>query len=155
MKPVLPSRRIALRVIAATAAIPVVGCAAADPSGGGRSSDPEPFGDVLVGNVADIAEDTLRPVPGEPVIIGRDADGLYAMTSTCTHEGCDMIADGHVNAQGVVCGCHNSRFDRNGAVRSGPARSPLQHFAVSVDATGAVTVHGAEPVSASQRTATS
>ena len=82
-------------------------------------------------------------------------DTSYAMTSTCTHAGCDMIADGRVNAQGVMCGCHNSRFDPNGRVKSGPARQPLQHFAVSVDSAGVVTVHGAEPVSASQRTATS
>lgn len=152
MKPVLPSRRIALHVIAATAAMPIVGCAAADPTGG-HSNDPEPFGDVLAGNIADIPENTLRPVEGAPAIIGRDTRGLYAMTSTCTHAGCDMIADGRVSADGVVCGCHDSRFDRNGTVKSGPARSPLQHFAVSVDSTGAVVVHGAEPVSGSQRTA--
>jgi Rieske Fe-S protein len=151
MSPVLPSRRIALHVIAATAAIPIVGCAAADPSGG-HSNDPEPFGDVLAGNVAEIPENTLRPVNDAPVILGRDSGGLYAMTSTCTHAGCDMIADGRVNADGVVCGCHNSHFDRNGRVTSGPARAPLQHFAVSVDSTGAITVHGAEPVEGTQRT---
>jgi Rieske Fe-S protein len=85
------------------------------------------------------------------VCIGRDAQGVYAMTLTCTHEGCDMGTEGSVSASGVVCDCHGSRFDVDGAVTQGPATSALQHFAVTVDAAGALTIDGATTVASSVR----
>ncbi len=119
--------------------------------GGGSGSEPEAFGSVAAGNVNAFPVGTLLAVAGAPVILGRDAGGLYAMTSTCTHEGCDMAAEGSIGANGVYCGCHGSRFDVNGAVVQGPANVPLAHFAVSVDAAGNVTVDGSAKVSASMR----
>jgi Rieske Fe-S protein len=84
--------------------------------------------------------------------LGRDADGFYAMTLICTHQGCDMSRSGLVNSAGAVCGCHGARFDRNGNVVSGPARSALVHFAVAVDsATGVVTIDTDTVVSSSER----
>jgi Rieske Fe-S protein len=139
------TRRVFLRTTAAMGL--TLGCA------GGSGSDPEAFGKVSAGNVSALPVGTLLAVAGAPVIVGRDASGLYAMTSTCTHEGCDMAADGSVDASGVFCGCHGSRFDPNGGVLRGPATAPLAHFAVSVDATGNVTVDGGAKVSASTRTA--
>jgi len=124
-----------------------LGCAS------GSGSEPEAFGSVAAGNVSTLPVGTLRAVAGAPVIVGRDASGLYAMTSTCTHEGCDMAADGQIGSNGVFCGCHGSRFDANGGVLQGPANAPLVHFAVSVDAAGNVTVDGSAKVAASTRTA--
>ncbi|HTQ03668.1 MAG TPA: Rieske (2Fe-2S) protein [Polyangiaceae bacterium] len=118
-------------------------------------SDPETFGSVSAGNVSNLPVGTLRVLAGAPAFIGRDAGGLYAMTSTCTHAGCDMAVDGNVTSSGVLCGCHGSRFDANGDVVSGPANAPLAHFAVAIDAAGNVTVDGGSKVSASTRTAVS
>lgn len=126
----------------------VVGCGS--PTSG---AEPEPFGDAGAGLLADLPEGTLRPVDGAPALIGRDAGGLYAMTSTCTHEGCDLNHGGWIDGAGVHCGCHGAAFNLNGAKLSGPAEGPLAHFAVSVDAAGAITVHGASRVAASLRTA--
>ena len=125
-----------------------VGCGA--PIQGG--SDPQSFGSVSAGNVSALPAGSLEAVSGEPLIIGRDAQGLYAMTSTCTHAGCDMTLYGDVTPQGVYCGCHGSRFDANGNVMRGPASAPLSHFAVAVDASGNITVDGTEQVAASVRT---
>jgi cytochrome b6-f complex iron-sulfur subunit len=140
------TRRVFLCTTAAMGA--TLGCA-----GSNSGSDPEAFGTVSAGNVSDLPVGTLQAIANAPAFIGRDAEGLYAMTSTCTHEGCDMTADGEVSASGVFCGCHGSRFDANGAVVQGPANAPLTHFAVTVDAAGNVSVEGGTKVSASTRTA--
>jgi Rieske Fe-S protein len=110
-------------------------------------------GDVPAGNVSSLPVGSLRVVNGEPVCIGRDSGGVYAMTLTCTHAGCDIGANGDVSPSGLVCGCHGSRFDANGNVVSGPAPSALDHFAVSVEGSGNLTIHGGQVVDAGQRLA--
>lgn len=123
----------------------------ASPSGG-AATEPEAFGTVSAGNVSDMTVNTLRVVDGAPAVLGRDSKGLYAMTTTCTHEGCDMVADGRITSGGVICNCHGSRFDANGNAVSGPAKDPLAHFAVTVDAAGNISVEGGSRVAASVRT---
>jgi Rieske Fe-S protein len=93
----------------------------------------------------------MQALSDAPAILARDENGLYAMTSTCTHQGCDMIHDGSVTNSAISCDCHGSRFDINGNPVAGPANAPLQHFAVSIDASGAITVHGGTDVSSSTR----
>lgn len=145
--PAICSRR---RLLIHTGALlgTTVGCASA-----ATGAEPEAFGTVSAGSVADMSVGSLRPVEGAPAILGRDANGLYAMSSTCTHEGCDMIAEGQVDASGVYCACHGSRFNVNGGVTAGPATEPLTHFAVSIDMTGNITVEGGTKVGAGVRTA--
>ena len=144
-------RRHFLKVLAVAAATPSMSVAL---GGCGPGAGPVAVGDVAAGNVADLAVGTLKVAkPGEPVCIGRDAGGLYAMTLTCTHEGCDISTQGSVSSSGISCNCHGSRFDANGNVVRGPARDPLQHFAVSVDAQQNITIHGDMDVSSSTRTA--
>lgn len=118
-------------------------------SGGGAT--PAQVGVVSAGNVAQLAVGTLRVADGAPACIGRDAEGVYAMTLTCTHTGCDMGTNGSVSSQGLFCGCHGSEFDANGSVLRGPARYPLDHFAVTVDETGNLTIHGDQVVAATER----
>jgi Rieske Fe-S protein len=112
---------------------------------------PENVGDVSGGSASALAVGSLSPITGEPVCIGRDAKGLYAMTLICTHQGCDMGQQGSVSAQGLFCGCHGSEFDADGNVLRGPASAPLAHFAVSADASGTVTVHTGTEVDPSTR----
>lgn len=140
------SRRRFLEVLAVSAVVPF--SPACSSSSGGVA--PAKLGTVAAGNVSGLPLGTLRAVPGVPACIGRDHQGVYAMTLTCTHAGCD-IAQGTVAASGLVCPCHGSGFDANGAVTNGPATEPLQHFAVSVDAQGLLTIHGDMNVDASTR----
>ncbi len=114
---------------------------------------PASVGDVAAGNVAGLPVGSLRAVAGQPVCIGRDARGVYAMTLTCTHAGCDIGETGTVSPQGLVCGCHGGRYDANGNVIGGPPPSPLDHFDVTVDSAGNLTIQGAQIVDASQRLA--
>jgi Rieske Fe-S protein len=111
-----------------------------------------PSGPVAGGNVADLPVGTLRVIAGEGVVIGRDAQGIYAMSASCTHAGCLLAAAGGGAAAGLSCSCHGSRFDENGAVTRGPAGTPLPHFRVDVASDGTLTIQGADPVSADART---
>jgi Rieske Fe-S protein len=94
---------------------------------------------------------SLTSIRGEALAIGHDAGGVYAMTLVCTHQGCDMSQQGSVSAKGIFCAYHGSQFSAVGAVESGPARAALQHFAVSADAAGNLTVHQGTTVDPSTR----
>jgi Rieske Fe-S protein len=142
------SRRLFLQVVAVT---PLVGSAVS--CGSANPAEPTAFGDVSAGNVSDISIGTLRRIDGEPAVIARDARGLYAMTITCTHQGCDLEAVGTGNTARLDCPCHGSRFDQNGSVINGPAEAPLAHFAVELDSNGNIVVHGGTRVDAAVRVA--
>jgi Rieske Fe-S protein len=61
---------------------------------------------------------------GQHVALYRDAAGeLHAISSVCTHRGCDV----HWNDANKVwdCPCHGSRFSPTGEVVHGPAAMPL------------------------------
>jgi Rieske Fe-S protein len=110
------------------------------------------IGEVVAGNIRDLPSGSLQAVGTLPVALGRDDGGVYAMTLTCTHTGCNMAIDGQVGPGGIFCACHGSRFDANGAVNKGPARRPLAHYAVDVDLDGNVTINGERTVAAETRT---
>ncbi len=112
-----------------------------------------PFGVVSAGSASALAVGDVKVVPGASAAIARDAQGVYAMTLVCTHAGCDMSLDGLVSASGIDCTCHGSRFDVDGNVLSGPASSPLQHYQVTADAQGNLTIDGNAPVPATTRLA--
>jgi cytochrome b6-f complex iron-sulfur subunit len=112
----------------------------------------QPHG-LITGPLAkDVAVNSLTPVGGQAVVLGRDSGGLYAMTAICTHMQCDMENSGTVSASGLSCSCHGSQFDANGAVVSGPASSPLAHFEVRVETDGTVTINADNIVASSVRT---
>ena len=143
------SRRYFLKVVAigaATSAGVLNAC-----SSSSNSSQAEPLGDVAAGNVSALQVDQVKAVLGSPVFIGLDSNGVYAMTTTCTHMGCDL-ALGTITATTITCKCHQSQFNLNGAVAQGPASSPLVHYAVTVATDGTITVHGGTTVDASTRT---
>src|SRR5262245_1354652 len=105
-------------------------------------------GPVQVGAVTEFPLGTWRLVSG-PVVVGHDANGLFAYTAICTHAGCTI---GAPNASGAsTCPCHGSGYDGNGAVTRGPAPASLEHFDVTV-ANGQVTVDRSKVVAASTRT---
>jgi Rieske Fe-S protein len=63
-----------------------------------------------------------------------------------------MESSGQVSASQIFCSCHGSAFDGNGALVQGPANSPLDHFAVTIDAAGAITIDADTVVDPSDRT---
>jgi len=105
-------------------------------------------GSYSVGNVSQLQVGQLQAVSGEPLAIGRDAAGVWAMTLVCPHAGCDSSVSG----QSVFCACHGSTFDAQGNRTGGPAHTGLQHYQVTIDSAGAMTVNADAPVSATTRT---
>lgn len=99
----------------------------------------------------DIPVGTLRAT-NEPVAIGRDERGLYALSTICAHRGCDIREHGTIAPQGIHCSCHGSEYDKNGAVTHGPADHGLDHYRVEVTKDGRVIVHGGEIVAPDART---
>lgn len=73
--------------------------------------------------------------PGRAVAVFRDGEGVYAMSTICTHLGC-VVKPG---AEGFECPCHGSRFQHDGSVARGPAPRALPWLKVTVSG-GAVTV---------------
>lgn len=65
--------------------------------------------------------------PGRPIAVFRDADGVYAVSTVCTHLGCIVKAENG----GFDCPCHGSRFALDGTVEKGPAPKALPWLSVS------------------------
>ena len=65
----------------------------------------------------------------EDIALLRLGDGsLRALGTTCTHLGCQVRPGGEF----LVCPCHGSTFDWQGAVVRGPAQKPLKSYRVAV-----------------------
>jgi Rieske Fe-S protein len=61
---------------------------------------------------------------GEQVAVYKDPQGTtHAVSAVCTHMGC--IVGFNSQDQTWDCPCHGSRFDSQGQVISGPAKTPL------------------------------
>ncbi|MEO7331397.1 MAG: Rieske (2Fe-2S) protein [Minicystis sp.] len=117
---------------------------------GGDPCDPNPPG-VTAGLLSKFATDGLHKVTNTKVLIGRDAGGLYALTSLCTHQFCNMNIDGIVKATGITCTCHQSAFDNNGAVLKGPASKALKHYALALACDGTLRADMTHVVDAATR----
>lgn len=165
----VPDRRRFLKVLAASS-LGAAGCSDEEPgpeplttgtagatggasSGAGASSGSGlPPGFEVLGTVNDIPEGALIAHPSRDVYLGRDELGLYAMTSRCTHEDCNMIQNEGVDMNlDITCGCHGSRFDRYGAVLAGPANAPLPHLALFAADDGTLGIDESTEVPADSR----
>ena len=91
---------------------------------------------VVAGPPEAFPKGKLTPLPREPVLIGRDDGGLFAISAICTHLGCTVLE----GDEGLACPCHGSRFSADGANLSGPAPRPLPHLALTLNDEGLIEV---------------
>ena len=65
-------------------------------------------------------------LPG-PIILRNLAEvGIVAVSSICTHRGCEVRAMPH----SLQCPCHGSEYDELGEVLEGPATRPLKRYEI-------------------------
>ncbi|MFJ8044359.1 Rieske (2Fe-2S) protein [Kitasatospora sp. NPDC096147] len=97
----------------------------------GSADQPAASGPVQVGAVADVPVGGGKVYREQRIVVTQPAEGQYkAFSAKCTHAGCvvDEVKDGTVN-----CPCHYSKFTiADGAVKEGPAPSPLPQYQVVV-----------------------
>ena len=100
-------------------------------TGGGGGADGGSAGDAL-GSTSDVPVDGGVILPDQKTVLTQPGDGdIKAFTAVCTHQGCVVasVSDGTIN-----CECHGSKFSiADGSVVNGPATSPLDEIAISVD----------------------
>jgi cytochrome b6-f complex iron-sulfur subunit len=65
----------------------------------------------------------------DQIIVINTGDGFIALSSVCTHQGC-QVAYNHSNGN-LPCPCHGSIFSTSGSVLNGPASSPLEKYQIS------------------------
>lgn len=104
---------------------------------------------VVAGPPASFPPASLTPLANSPVLVGRDDQGLYAISAVCTHLGCTI----HATGDSLACPCHGSRFAPDGTNLDGPASRPLLHLALRLNADGLLEVNLAEIVSPGARVA--
>jgi len=63
------------------------------------------------------------------IIVFNTGDGFIALSSVCTHNGCQVTYN-HGTGN-LPCPCHGSVFSTSGSVLEGPASSPLKKFNVT------------------------
>jgi cytochrome b6-f complex iron-sulfur subunit len=92
---------------------------------------------IAAGDVPPPGGPPLRNHPGRFFLI-NNTDGLLALYTKCTHQGCNVDWEGKQDR--FHCPCHGSIFDRHGEVSSGPAGRPLDLMNVTVQAGGSILV---------------
>ena len=77
---------------------------------------------------------------GNPAILFRTKAGVFAYSTTCTHQGCTVSYNPSDHA--LECPCHGGRFDpaNGGKVIAGPPPLPLATYKVAIQGDSIVTV---------------
>jgi cytochrome b6-f complex iron-sulfur subunit len=83
------------------------------------------------------------------VVLFRDKEGFWAVTTVCPHLGCQPTFVQEQNA--FVCPCHGSRFDCEGRLLAGPATHSMPLAALRLDAQGALVAYPKEKVTPGYR----
>jgi nitrite reductase/ring-hydroxylating ferredoxin subunit len=84
-----------------------------------------PGGEHNLGEVQDLLY-TRQLVRDRQMLVTRDAKGWAAMSTQCSHDGCELS----YQDQRFLCMCCGSAFGHDGHVHKGPANNPLPYFGV-------------------------
>lgn len=73
----------------------------------------------------------IPPAWGKPVIAVNTGGSYATLAAACPHRGCGVNYTGDL----LICPCHYSQFSLTGSVLRGPAITPLEIYAWTVDST--------------------
>lgn len=108
---------------------------------------PDPSLRFRIGHPNDFALGSARNFERENVTVFRDDQGIFAISTLCTHLGCVVQR----SEEGFQCPCHGSKFDSKGEVTRGPAPKSLLWYAVAQSTGGALYVDRAKSVNVGTR----
>lgn len=91
----------------------------------------EPSTSFVIGTPNDFPPDSATFLEDSRMFVFRRQEGLFAISSICTHLGCNVRWEAENN--GFECPCHGSSFDKNGKNTSGPAPRPLRWLKLTLD----------------------
>jgi len=83
----------------------------------------EPSPIVNLGKLGGFPADSVTSDPASGIYVVHAAEGLYALSATCTHLGCLTAWKPELGI--IACPCHGSKFNRRGIKVDGPAPRPL------------------------------
>lgn len=92
------------------------------------------FRKTLIANTKQIPSGSsfvFSDLKGKSIILANTTKGYKAISTTCTHLGCQVHWASAKNV--FVCPCHNAYFDTDGNTISGPAPQPLEKYNVILD----------------------
>ncbi len=95
-----------------------------------------------IGKPENFPEGTLRKIDEKNTFIFSDSDGIFAISSICTHLGCIV----YHTEWGFQCPCHGSKYNEEGKVTAGPAPRPLEWYEINQDVEGTLVVDSAKTV---------
>ena len=104
-----------------------------------RYEEPSKF---KIGKIEHFPEGTFKNLADKKVIIFSDSDGLFAISSVCTHLGCIVSP----TDWGFQCPCHGSKYTLDGKVIAGPAPRPLEWHEIGQQEDGTLVVDTAKSV---------
>ena len=110
---------------------------------------PESNSKAKIGPPAAFPKGSITQVRDLSLWVVHDEQGLYAISSICTHLGCIAARDDETGE--FVCPCHGSKFAADGKVMVGPAPKGLNWLAMSVSPDGQIVVDTARSVAAGTR----
>jgi Rieske Fe-S protein len=88
-------------------------------------------GSIDLGAVSSFKLNTMTDkIASAGVLISNTPDGLIALSSHCTHEGCDV--HWQTDAKTLQCPCHRAEFSSGGDALRRPAREPLPRYPLTV-----------------------
>ena len=89
---------------------------------------------VAVGKVGDFTSGTYKKVAltgGTNDYVTKSGDGYKALSSKCTHRGCEVLWTPAKKL--FTCPCHGGQFDAEGKNVAGPPQTPLPSLTTKVD----------------------
>ena len=127
------SRREFLKTSGAVVALALTGGAILSDAAQAERNPFEAFGkgSIDLGAVSSFKLNTMTDkLASAGVLISNTPDGLIALSSHCTHEGCDV--HWQTDAKTLQCPCHRAEFSSGGDALRRPAREPLPHYPLTV-----------------------
>ncbi|NUN65362.1 Rieske (2Fe-2S) protein [Pseudanabaena biceps] len=118
----------------------LIGCSEAQPEASSPIASSESVAAApsssfkAIGTIAQLDKEGSLLSADKKVIVIRDpqdAKKVVAVNPTCTHKGCTVQWKSADKA--FVCPCHDAEFTASGAVKEGPAKTPLTRYNAKIE----------------------